>query len=170
MRIHRHDALVDIVCHALSQSHSGVLKEQCVSYEDNSRPGDVYHPDFQYGRQAYFDVSVRSTTQPSHIFFSSSCAGVASAAVELAKDQRHQDAVEEVECDFVPLVVETFGVWSPFALQTLRTIAECTTARSGASTKQARKHLLQQLSVSLWMNKARMMLRYWALQCALLGS
>ena len=49
-----HDALVDIVCHALSQSHSGVLKEQRVSYEDNSRPGDVYHPDFQHGRPAYF--------------------------------------------------------------------------------------------------------------------
>ena len=46
MRIRHHDALVDIVCHALSQSHSGVLKEQRVSYEDNSRPGDVYHPIF----------------------------------------------------------------------------------------------------------------------------
>ena len=165
MRIRRHDALVDIVCHALSQSHSGVLKEQRVSYEDNSRPGDVYHPDFQHGRPAYFDVSVRSTTQPSHISFSSSCAGVAAAAGELAKDQRHQDAVEEAGCDFVPLVVETFGFWLPFALQTLRTIAERTTARSGASTKQARKHLLQQLSVSLWTNNARMILRYWALQC-----
>ena len=156
MRIRRHDALVYIVCHALSQSHSGVLKEQRVSNEDNSRPGDVYHPDFQHGRPAYFDVSVRSTTQPSHISFSSSCAGVAAAAGELAKDQRHQDAVEEVGCDFVPLVVETFGFWSPFALQTLRTIAERTTARSGASTKQAHKHLLQQLSVSLWTNNARM--------------
>ena len=113
MRIRRHDALVDIVCHALSQSHSGVLKEQRVSYEDNSRPGDVYHPDFQHGRPAYFDVSVRSTTQPSHISFSSSCAVVAAAAGELAKDQRHQDAVEEVGCDFVPLVIETFGFWSP---------------------------------------------------------
>ena len=119
MRIRRHDALVDIVCHALSQSHSGALKEQRVSYEDNSRPGGVYHPDFQHGCPAYFDVSVRSTTQPSYISFSSSCAGVAAAAGELAQDQRHQDAVEEAGCDFVPLVVETFGFWSPFALQTL---------------------------------------------------
>ena len=54
----------------------------------------MYYPDFQHGYPAYFDdVSVRSTTQPSHI--SSSCAGVAAAAGELAKDQRHQDAVEE---------------------------------------------------------------------------
>jgi len=47
MRIHRHDALVDIICHALFQSHPGVLKEQQVSCEDHSCPGDVYHPDFQ---------------------------------------------------------------------------------------------------------------------------
>ena len=32
MRIRRHDALVDIVCHALSQSHPGVLKEQRGSF------------------------------------------------------------------------------------------------------------------------------------------
>ena len=62
------------------------------------------------------------------------------------------------------LVVETFGVWSLFALRTLQTIAERTTARSGASAKLARTHLLQQLSVSLWSNNARMILRYWALQ------
>ena len=52
----------------------------------NSRPGDVYHPDFQHGRPAYFDVSVRSTTQTSHISFSSSCAGVAAAAQEEEKE------------------------------------------------------------------------------------
>ena len=68
----------------------------------------MYHPDFQHGHPANFDVSVHSTTQPSHIS-SSSCAGVAAAAGELAKDQRHQDVVEEVGGDFVPFVVETFG-------------------------------------------------------------
>jgi len=164
MRIRRHDALVDIVHHALSQSHPGVLKEQRASSENQSRPGDVYHPNFQYGRPAFFDISVRSTTQPSYISSASTCAGVAAAAGELAKDLRHQVAVEETGCDFIPLVVETFGVWSPFALRTLRTIAERTTARSGASAKLARTHLLQQLSVSLWTNNARMILRYWALQ------
>ena len=46
-------------------------------------------------------------------FYSSSSAGVAAAAGELVKDQRYLDAVEEAGCDFVPLVVETFGVWSP---------------------------------------------------------
>ena len=61
MRICHCDALVDIGCHTLSQSHPGVLKEQQVSYEDHPRPGDVYHPDFQHGCPAYFDVSACST-------------------------------------------------------------------------------------------------------------
>jgi len=164
MRIRRHDALVDIVYHALSQSHTGVRKEQRISGDDQSRPGDVYHPDFQHGRPAYFDLSVRSTTQALHISSSSSCAGVAATAGELAKDQRHRDTVEEAGCEFIPLVVETFGVWSPFALKSINIIADRTTARSGSSTRSARKNLLQQLSVSLWTSNARMILRYWALQ------
>ena len=73
MRICRHiDTLADIVCHALSQSHPGVLKEQCVSCKDHSRPGNVYHLDFQYGQSAYFNLSVCSTTQPCNISYSSS--------------------------------------------------------------------------------------------------
>jgi len=58
-----------------------------------------HHPDFQYGHPAYFNLLVRSITQPSYISSSSSCAGVAAAAGELAKDHRHQDVVEEVGCN-----------------------------------------------------------------------
>jgi len=93
-----------------------VLKEQRASCEDQSHPGDVYHPDFQCGRPAFFDLSVCSTTQPSFISFASTCSGVAAAAGKLVKDIRNQDAVEETGCDFIPLVVETFGVWSLFVL------------------------------------------------------
>ena len=67
MRIRRHDALADIIYKALSQDYPGVLKEQRVSYNDALRPGDVFHPDFQHGCSAYFDSSVRSTTQPAYI-------------------------------------------------------------------------------------------------------
>ena len=97
MRIRRHDALVDIVHHALSQSHPSVLKEQRASCEDQSRPGDVYHPDFRCGCPAFFNLSVSSTTQPSFISSASTCAGIAAAAGELAKDVRHQDAVHVEE-------------------------------------------------------------------------
>ena len=128
--------LVNIVYHALSQSHPGVLKEQRVSGDDHSRLGDIYNPDFQHGCPAYLDISVSSTTQASHISSSSSCTGVTAAAGELAKEERHRDIVKDVVCNFIPFVVKTFDVWSSFALQVLYSIADHTTARNGASTQE----------------------------------
>jgi len=68
----------------LLQDHPGVFKEQRASFDDNSCPGDIFHPDYQYGCPAYFNVSIRSTTQPTHISSSASCAVVAAAAGEMA--------------------------------------------------------------------------------------
>ena len=86
-------------------------------------------------------------------------------AGEVAKNVKHLAMVEKVEGDFILLCVECFGVWSPFALSTFNSIADRMTTRSGITQKLARKNILQQLSVSLWMKNARMILRYWALQC-----
>ena len=83
-------------------------------------------PDFKDGRSAFFDISVCSITQPSFISSSASCAGVAAVAGEVSKDEKHLAAVEKVGSDFIPLVVETFGVWTPFALKTLFFIADRT--------------------------------------------
>jgi len=89
---------------------------------------------------------VHSTTQPSFIFSSALCAGVAAAAGEVAKDLA---AVEKLGSDFILLVVETFGVWTPFALKMLHVVANRSTPRSSIPRKLARKSLLQQLSVQL---------------------
>ena len=136
MRIHHHDALVNILYHALLQ---GVLKEQCASFDDSSHPEDIFHPDYQLGRPAYFNVSVHSTTQPAHISSSASCAGVAAAAGEVAKDAKHLAIVEKEGGDFIPLIMESFGIWTPFALVV---IADHTTTRSRISPKVARRNLL----------------------------
>ena len=56
---------------------------------------------------------MRSTTQPAYISSSTSCAGVAAAAGELAKDERHLAAVEKAGADFIPLVVETLLLTDP---------------------------------------------------------
>ena len=126
LRIQRHDALVSIVHHALLQDHPGVLREQSIA-SDQSRPGDIYHPDFTLGRPAYFDLSVRYTTQPSFISAAASKAGVAAAAGEEAKDDHYLETVNNHGGEFFPLVCESFGVWTSFALSTLSMIADRTT-------------------------------------------
>ena len=84
---------------------------------------------------------------------------MAAAVGEVAKDEEHLAAVEKAGSDFIPLVVETFGVWTPFALKTLQNIADRTTPCSGVPWKVARKNLLQQLPVQLWCNCGATMLR-----------
>ena len=52
LRIKCHDALCDIVFHTLLEDDSGTRREQHCGGYGNSRPGDVYHPDFLLGRPA----------------------------------------------------------------------------------------------------------------------
>jgi len=122
-------------------------------------PGDVFHLYFHHYHLVYFDISIRNTTQPSFIYSSVSWAGVAAAAAgEAAKDKKHLAAVEKVGSGFIPLVVETFGFWTPFALKQL--LADLTTPCSGVPRKIAtvEKNLLQQLLVQLWVNIAKIIM------------
>ena len=58
---------------------------------------------------------------------------MAAAAGEVAKDAKHFAIVEKAGGDFIPLLVESFGVWTHFALSFLNSIADRTTTRSGIS-------------------------------------
>ena len=87
-------------------------RQHCGGY-DNSRPGDVYHPDFLLGRPAYFDITIRNSFQPSYVVHSAHCAGA--AAGEIEKDDRHMANVEVAGGLFYPLVVESYGMWPPIA-------------------------------------------------------
>ena len=73
---------------------------------------------------------------------------------EGAKDAKHLAIVEKAGGDFIPLVVESFGIWTLFAWSVLHSIADRTTTCSGISLEVARRNLLQQLSVRLWLNNA----------------
>ena len=48
----------------------------------NSRPGDVFQTDFQQGRPAYFDITIRNSLQSSYISMSAREAGAAALAGE----------------------------------------------------------------------------------------
>ena len=158
LRIKRHDALCDIVFHTLLEDHSGTRREQHCGGYDNSRPGDVYHPDFLLGRPAYFDITIRNSFQPSYVVHSAHCAGAAAAAGEIEKDDRHMANVEVAGGLFYPLVVESYGTWSPNSLQILKTITRRSSLRSSVSVSRAVVDLHERLSLRLWQYNARMVL------------
>ena len=111
------------------------MREQRASGDNQSRLGDFYHPDFCQGCPAFFDVSARNTLSPSFLSQASVSAGAA-AAREALKDKQHEANVVVAGGQFYPLIVETFGVWTPFARETLKDIARRTTARNGLSPKK----------------------------------
>ena len=111
LRVHQHDAICDVIWHALLQDHSGCKKEQHCS-TDLDLPGDVFHPDFQFGKPAYVDVSLCHPLQDSLICLSAATAGVAAGCGEVDKDSHHEASVWAAGGIFVPLVVESLGLWS----------------------------------------------------------
>ena len=158
-RTRRHNALAEVIFQALLVKNKDVVKEVRCSGSDESRPGDVFHPDFLEGKPAYFDITVRNSLQPLYVTKAAVRAGAAAEAGEEQKDTRHEANVLATGGLFYPLVLETLGFWSPFSIKTLKAIASKTSAVSGIRFHQAFQNLTQQLSVQLWKYNARMLFR-----------
>ena len=54
---------------------------------------------------------------------------MAAAGGEEAKDNQYLDSVSKSSGDFIPLICESFGVWTPYALSTLFSIADRSTGQ-----------------------------------------
>ena len=157
LRIRRHDALRQMLYHALLNDHPGGRIEQRCASDRQLRPGDVFHSSFQNGKPGYFDITVRNTLQPAFLMRGAEQAGVAAEAGVAVKDHLHAAAVEESGGEFYPIVVESFGVWAPCSLVTLREIASRATTHTGLPRHRALTNLMQQLSVLLWRYNARLL-------------
>ncbi len=160
LRIARHNGLRDVIWHALLQDDSNTRREQRISGESQERPGDVAHPSFVDGRPTFFDISVTTTLRPGNLNRALVTAGVAAVETEMKKDAKYENHVRNHGGRFVPLVVESLGLWSTFATSVLHTIAERSTLKNGLTTAIAFANLMQQLSMVLWSFNAKMILNY----------
>jgi hypothetical protein len=81
----------------------------------------------------------------SHIQASSAQAGLAAAAAEAKKSQKYADIISGV--DFVPVAIETSGIWGEQAIELVKEIGR----RIAASTHELRStaFLRQRLSVAV---------------------
>ena len=150
LRIKRHDVLCNMLFHSLMMDNAGVRREQTCSAQSNSRPGDIYHPDFLHGKPAYFDVSVRNSFHLAYTVKSAVQPGSAAEAGEIEKNSRHDSDVSSCGGLFYPFVIETFGIWSPQSLETLKIISRKCSIMSSISISKATSNLHELLSVRLW--------------------
>ena len=156
MRSKRHNALRDTIYNALLIDDKGTLLGQRFSSQNNNRSGDVYHPNFLFGRPAYFDLTIRNTVQLKFVANSANSAGSAAAAGELEKGLKYEEAVADSGALFFPLAVETYGCWTFASLHTIKTTASKVVTATSIPFTQANSNLMQQLSVNLWKFNARM--------------
>ena len=126
LRSRRHDALRDVIFQALLVHNKGTRRKQRSSSENYSRPDDVYHPNFLFGRPAYFDVTVCNSFQQRFVLHSASNAGFAALEGEISKCMKYDTQVFSSGALFFPLAVESFGSWLDVSLDTLKTIASKT--------------------------------------------
>ena len=141
-----------MIYHALLTDKKHAKREQLCSGYDSNRPGDIFHPDFLLGRPGFFNVTVANSLQPSFIIKAASNAG----AAEACKDFRRVTAASGI---FYPLAVETLGLWTPYSLKILRSIASRISAMSHMKFSKSLNNLLQQLPVKLWSYNARLVLQ-----------
>ena len=106
-----------------------------------------------------FDVTVANSLQPSFIIKAASNAGAAAEAAEDCQDFRHADRVTAADGIFYPLAVETLGLWTPYSLKILRSIASRISAMSHMTFSKSLNNLLQQLPVKVWSYNARLVLQ-----------
>ena len=104
---------------------------------------------------------MRNPLQDSILSQSAVSAGIAASRGEVEKDAHHEEAVASAGGIFIPLAVETLGLWSPASLKILRKIAVRTTNRSGAAL--ASRHFIEQLSICLWRSNSHMFLHLFSL-------
>lgn len=160
-RVRRHNALRDVLFHALKQDHPNVKLEQHFTGHSKTRPGDIFHPEFKDHKPTFFDVTISNTLSPCNIP-SSSRAGSAAADAEIRKDGKYLESITIVGGAFIPLSVETLGLWSPYAIRILREIATRTTYKNGLNEKVAFRCLIEQLSTCLWRHNAKCILHHFA--------
>ena len=93
-----------------------------------------------------------------HVNNCASRAGAAAHAGVIEKDDRHDSMVTLSGGLFYPIVVETFGTWSPYSLEVIKTIARKMSLVSSLLISKIVCNIHEQLSVRLWQYNAKMVL------------
>ena len=156
-RIARHDRIRDVLYHAAASAALGPRREVPVSGNSQSRPADVYIPNWNRGRPAALDLTVISPLQRATLREAATAAGHALAIAKRRKLSHHLTECQRHGIDFLPLAVESLGGWEADAEKQIDEIARFQTIR--ASNPHARRHLWQRLGIVLQKGNAALLAR-----------
>ena len=145
-RLPRHAAINDIICRSLSSAKVPArLEPNGLFRSDGKRPDGVSLLPWKEGKCVIWDVTCPDSFAPSHLASSSRDAGVVAEQAERAKHSKY--SALQSKFHFVPVAVETTGVFGPEARVFLRDLGKC--LKHTTSETEACSHLLQRISVAV---------------------
>ena len=142
----RHNQINDLLCRAFASSGTQATREpHGLCTRIGKRPDGVTQLPWRRGRCLAWDATCPDTFALSHVTACSNEAGSAAATAEMKKIQKYSDIIPSV--DFVPVAIETSGVWGRQALDLINEIGR----RIAAVTHEPRStaFLRQRISVAV---------------------
>jgi hypothetical protein len=142
----RHNQVNDVICRAFIKSGTLATREPHSLFTGSGkRPDGVTQIPWRRGRCLAWDATCPDTFASSHVVASSNEAGSAAAVAEVNKTLKYNDIISGV--DFVPVAIETSGVWGRQAVELVNEIGR----RIAALTYEPRStaFLRQRISVAV---------------------
>lgn len=147
----RHSAANDILARALQSCGVPALKEPVgCSREDGKRPDGITLIPWSRGKSLVWDYTCVDSFAPSHLPSTSREAGAAAAAAEVKKSRKYSFLLDRYL--FVPVAMETTGVWGKDAIGFVKEIGRRLADASGERRSTA--FLIQRLSLAVQQGNA----------------
>jgi hypothetical protein len=142
----RHEAANDVIARALRSAEVPNIREPAgCSRQDGKRPDGMTLVPWSRGRSLVWDFTCWDTFAPSHLADTIRRAGAAATKAELAKNRKNEFLLGRFH--FVPVVIETSGVWGKEALAFVREIGSRIQRATGES--RATAFLMERLSIAV---------------------
>ena len=145
-RLPRHAAINDIVCRSLVAAKvPSRLEPNGLYRSDGKRPDGISLAPWKNGKCLIWDATCPDTYAPSHLAVAAGGAGEVAEQAEQAKC--HKYSALESKFFFVPIAIETSGVFGPSAYTFLKELGS--RLMSVTMDSQARHYLFQRISVAV---------------------
>ena len=147
----RHEAINDLISRALRQADVANAREPAgLSTREDFRPDGVTTGSWSRGKRLIWDASVKDVFATSYRTVAKTPGAVA-ARGEAEKRTKYQKLLSEL--DFVPVALESSGVWSAAGKDWVREIGRRIAFRTG--NKEARAFLMRRISIEVQRGNAR---------------
>lgn len=142
----RHHAVNDIIARTLrSIGIPAILEPPGLLRGDGKRPDGTTLIPWSGGRSMLWDFTCPDTLAPSHLHKTTVLAGAAASEAEARKTLKYSDFLHSHK--FIPVAVETLGVWGPQATELITDLGK----RLTESTRDARstRFLRQRIAIAV---------------------